>query len=149
MRINKKRKGSKVNKDTGLTSSEDRFARLVAEGRTNTEAYIEAYNNPGITRSSARSLACKVHKRPNVKAKILTFKKQFISKLDIASQITIERQIRYSQKAVQETLKEGDWNNYLKALDMQSKLVGIYAPEKLVTKNLHLVKDVPSGDINV
>jgi hypothetical protein len=150
MQINKKRIGSKVNKETGLTPKEERFARLVAEGRSNTEAYIEAYENPDIARSSARSLAYKVSQRPNVQAKTLIFKREFASKLDIASEITIERQIRYSQKAVQETLKEGDWNNYLKALDMQNKLVGIYAPTQLESKNLNVnLTKVPDGGVDV
>ena len=146
MTTKKRKKPSKI----VLTAREEKFARLVAEGETKAEAYRRAYRDKKDKLiSSSGLLAYAVSKKPKVEAHIQALKEKFVKAADFASTITVDRQAKLIERAIAATEESKDWNNYLKAIDMQSKLVGIYAPEKLVTNNLHLIKDVPTGDINV
>jgi hypothetical protein len=113
-----------------LTAKQDKFARLVAEGKTQADAYREAYNASNMKPETIHKRASELFLDGVVAGRIDELKKEFTKKLDIVSTITVERQIKYTQKAIQECLKTGDFNNYLKAMDMQNKLIGLYAPTK-------------------
>lgn len=117
-----------------LTAKQDKFARLVAEGKTQAEAYREAYNASNMKPETIQKRASELALDGVVTGRIDELKKEFTKKLDIVSTITVERQIKYTQKAIQECLKSGDFNNYLKAMDMQNKLIGLYAPTKTDNK---------------
>ena len=125
-----------------LTAKQDKFARLVAEGKTQADAYREAYNSAKMKPETIQNSAYKLMQNGEITARIEEYKKQFTKNLDLTSQITVERQLKYTQKAIQECLKSGDFNNYLKAMDMQNKLIGLYAPTK--TDN----KTEISGELN-
>jgi hypothetical protein len=118
-----------------LTAKQDKFARLVAEGKTQADAYREAYNSAKMKPETIQNSAYKLMQNGEITARIEEYKKQFTKNLDLTSQITVERQLKYTQKAIQECLKSGDFNNYLKAMDMQNKLIGLYAAIK--TDNNH------------
>lgn len=117
-----------------LTAKQDKFARLVAEGKTQADAYREAYNASNMKAETIQKRASELALDGVVAGRIDEYKKQFTKPLDLASQITVERQLKYCQKAVQECLKRADFNNYLKAMDMQNKLIGLYAPTKTDNK---------------
>ena len=142
-------RNNKENEQIVLSSNEETFARHIAEGYKKTDAYTKAYKNykNSKKRNSIHTLASAVSKKPQVQAKIQFFREQFRNNLDLESQITVARQLKYTQKVVQETMKSKDWNNCLKALDMQSKLTGVYAPVKSVNKNLNV--EVPDGYVEV
>lgn len=118
-----------------LTAKQDKFARLVAEGKTQAEAYREAYDCQKMADKTIWERASFEASKDKVKTRIAELKKEFTKNLDLTSQITVERQIKYTQKAIQECLKLGDFNNYLKAMDMQNKLIGLYAPTKTDNNN--------------
>lgn len=118
-----------------LTAKQDKFARLVAEGKTQAEAYREAYDCKRTADKTVWENASRLNADSKVSARIQELKKQFTKDLDLTSQITVERQLKYTQKAIQECLKTGDFNNYLKAMDMQNKLIGLYAPTKTDNNN--------------
>ena len=142
-------RNNKENEQIVLSSNEETFARYIAEGYKKTDAYTKAYKNykNSKKRNSIHTLASAVSKKSQVQAKIQFFREQFRNNLDLESQITVARQLKYTQKVVQETMKSKDWNNCLKALDMQSKLTGVYAPVKSVNKNLNV--EVPDGYVEV
>ena len=117
-----------------LTAKQDKFARLVAEGRTQADAYREAYNASNMKPETIQKRASELALDGVVTGRIAELKKEFTKNLDLASQITVERQLKFCQKAIQECLKIGDWANYYKGLDMQNKLIGIYAPTKTDTR---------------
>lgn len=144
MIIEKKKRHSR----NELTAKEMKFARLIAEGERKVEAYMKAYDKKKKL-PATKSLAYTVSKKPRVEAQIQILKQELARKADFASTITVDRQAKLIEKAILATQEKEDWNSYLKAIDMQSKLVGIYAPDKVVTKNLHLVKEVPAGDVDV
>ena len=114
-----------------LTAKQEKFARLVAEGKSQADSYREASNALRMADKTVWERASFEASKDKVKTRIDEFKKQFTEKLDIVSTITVERQIKYTQKVIQECLKSGDFNNSLKALDMQNKLIGLYAPTKV------------------
>lgn len=134
-------------KKNKLTAKQDKFARLVAEGKTQADAYREAYNASKMKPETITNNAYKLTLNNDIATRIEEYKKEFTKKLDLASQITVERQLKYAQKAVQECLKAGDWNNYLKAMEMQNKLLGLNAPTK--TDNTHALKDINSLNIEI
>ncbi len=113
-----------------LTAKQEKFARLVAEGKTQSEAYRLAYNCVNNKPDTIWSRASELANHSGVSARIEELRRQFTQNLDIASQITVERQLEYCQKAIQECLQSGDWANLFKGLDMQNKLLGLYAPIK-------------------
>jgi hypothetical protein len=117
-----------------LTAKQDKFARLVAEGKTQADAYREAYNALKMADKTVWERASFEASKDKVKTRIDELKKEFTKKLDIVSTITVERQIKYTQKVIQECLKTGDFNNSLKAMDMQNRLIGLYAPTKTDNK---------------
>ena len=119
---------------TKLTAKQDKFARLIAEGRTQADAYREAYNSAKMKPETIQNSAYKLMQNGELTARIDELKKEFTKKLDIVSTITVERQIKYTQKVIQECLKTGDFNNSLKAMDMQNRLIGLYAPTKTDNK---------------
>ena len=147
MELDKNRKGGKVIKEIGLTNKEVKFARCVAEGMSKVDAYIKAGYSKNMKRNSMTTFACELSKKYNIATQIHIFRKEFTKKLDSESQITVERQLKRIETAIEETSKKEDWNTYLKALDMQSKLTGIYAPIKSVSKNLNI--EVPDGYVEV
>lgn len=118
-----------------LTAKQDKFARLVAEGKDQSTAYREAYNTSKMKPETVTNEAYKLMQNHDITARIAELKKEFTKNLDIISTITVERQIKYTQKAIQECLKLRDFNNYLKAMDMQNKLIGLYAPTKTDNNN--------------
>lgn len=122
-----------------LTAKQEKFARLVAEGKTQAEAYKEAYNASQMKPETIHKRASELALDGEVAGRIDQLKKQITKNLDLASQITVERQLKFCQKAIQECLKAGDWANYYKGLDMQNKLIGIYAPIK--NDNTTTIKD--------
>jgi hypothetical protein len=117
-----------------LTAKQDKFARLVAEGKTQADAYREAYNSAKMKPNTIHRKASELMVNGKITASVETYKKEFTKKLDIVSTITVERQIKYTQKVIQECLKTGDFNNSLKAMDMQNRLIGLYAPTKTDNK---------------
>jgi hypothetical protein len=126
-----------------LTAKQDKFARLVAEGKTQADAYREAYNSAKMKPETIQNSAYKLMQNRELTARVEELKKEFTKNLDLTSQITVERQLKYTQKVIQECLKSGDWNSYLKAMDMQNKLIGLYAPTRAVqdTNLQHLDKN--------
>lgn len=123
-----------VVKKNKLTAKQDKFTRLVAEGKTQADAYREAYNSSKMKPETIQNNAYKLTLNNDIATRIEEYKKEFTKSLDLASQITVERQLKYAQKAVQECLKVGDWNNYLKAMEMQNRLLGLNAPTKTDTR---------------
>lgn len=111
-----------------LTHKQEKFARLVAEGKDQSSAYREAYNSANMKPETVTNSAYKLMQNGELTARIQELKKTFTKDLDLTSTITVERQLKYTQKAIQETLKVGDWNNYLKAMAMQNSLLGLNAP---------------------
>jgi hypothetical protein len=118
-----------------LTAKQDKFARLVAEGKTQADAYRLAYNSAKMKSETVQNSAYKLMQNGDVTARVDELKKEFTKKLDIVSTITVERQIKYTQIAIKKCLELGDFNNYLKAMDMQNKLIGLYAPTKTDNTN--------------
>lgn len=144
-----KKKHTKPAPKKRLTIKDMKFTRLIAEGESKVDAYYKAYNCKNPNRISIKTVASKYSMEPILQAQIQSYKEEFARKADFASTITVDRQAKLIEKAILATQESQDWNAYLKAIDMQSKLVGIYAPDKVVTKNLHLVKEVPAGDVDV
>ena len=133
--------------DKKLTAKQDKFARLVAEGKTQADAYREAYNASNMKPETIQNSAYKLMQNGELSARVDIYKKEFTKNLDLASQITVERQLKYCQKAIQECLKNGDFANYFKGLEMQNKLLGLNAPTK--TDNSHTLKDINSLNIEI
>jgi len=129
-----------------LTAKQEKFARLVAEGNTQADAYREAYNALKMADKTVWERASFEASKDKVRTRIEELKKEITKNLDLASQITVERQLKYAQKAVQECLKVGDWNNYLKAMEMQNRLLGLNAPTK--TDNTHKMNQSLDDIIN-
>lgn len=125
-----------------LTPKRDKFCRLIAEGKEQLEAYDLAGFSQKQSKRARTSNASKLMQNTDIVLTIEQYKKEFTKPLDLASQITVERQLKYAQKCVQECLKSGDWNSYLKAMDMQNKLLGIYAPTK--TDNTTKIVQTPN-----
>jgi hypothetical protein len=123
-----------------LTAKQEKFARLVAEGKTQADAYREAYNSSRMKPETIQNNAYMLMQNSEISARVDKLKKEFTKTLDLASQITVERQLKFCQEAIEECLKAGDWANYYKGLDMQNKLIGIYAPTRtdLTTKGQSL-----------
>jgi len=117
-----------------LTAKQDKFARLVAEGKTQADAYREAYNASKMKAETIQNSAYKLMQNDEITTRINELKKEFTKKLDIASQITVERMLATSQKILKLALEQGDFTNSLKALDFQTKIKGLYAPTKTDTK---------------
>jgi len=113
-----------------LTAKQDKFARLVAEGKTQADAYREAYNASKMKAETIQNSAYKLMKNDEITARINELKKEFTKKLDISSQITVERMLATSKKILKLALEQGDFTNSLKALDFQTKITGLYAPTK-------------------
>ena len=126
-----------------LTAKQDKFARLVAEGKTQADAYREAYNASNMKPETIHKRASELFLDGVVAGRIAELKKEFTKNLDLTSQITVERQLKFCQKAIQECLKTGDWTNYFKGMDMQNKLIGLYAPTRAIqdTNLQHLDKN--------
>jgi len=129
-----------------LTAKQEKFARLVAEGNTQAEAYRQAYNSAKMKAETIQNNAYILMRNNDIAARVDEIKKEITKNLDLASQITVERQLKYAQKAVQECLKVGDWNNYLKAMEMQNRLLGLNAPTK--TDNTHKMNQSLDDIIN-
>lgn len=113
-----------------LTHKQDKFARLVAEGKEQSTAYREVYNTSKMKPETIHKRASELALDGKVAGRIAELKKEFTKNLDLASQITVERQLKYAQKCVHECLKSRDFNNYLKAIHMQNRLIGLYAPTR-------------------
>jgi len=126
-----------------LTAKQDKFARLVAEGKTQADAYREAYNASNMKPETIQNSAYKLMQNGVLTARVDELKKEFTKNLNLTSQITVERQLLFSQKAIQECLKTADWTNYFKGMDMQNKLIGLYAPTRAIqdTNLQHLDKN--------
>jgi len=120
-----------------LTAKQEKFARLVAEGKTQADAYREAYNSSNMKAETIHKRASELFLDGAVSGRVDKYKKEFTKNLDIASQITVERLLKTSQKILQESLKQGDFTNSLKALDFQTKIKGLYAPTKTENNNLN------------
>lgn len=144
-----KKKYTKPAPKKRLSIRDMKFARLIAEGEPKVDAYYKAYNCKNPNRTSIKTVASKYSMEPILQAQIQSYKEEFAREADFASIITVDRQAKLIEKAILATQEKEDWNSYLKAIDMQSKLVGIYAPDRVETKNLHLVKGVPAGDVDV
>ena len=133
-----------------LTVKDVKFARLQAEGYSKIEAYYKAYNCKNPNRKTVKAVASKYSLVPEVQAKVQAFKEQFRKDSDIASKITIESQLQRAEIVFQKTLEGDDFASALKALDMQNKLVGIYAPTQIESKNLNVnLTKVPDGGVDV
>lgn len=133
--------------DKKLTPKRDKFCRLIAEGKEQLEAYDLAGFSKNQKPATRSNNAYMLMQNSDIIAKIDFYKKQFTEPLDLASQITVERQLKYCQKAIQECLKNGDFANYFKGLEMQNKLLGLNAPTK--TDNSHTLKDINSLNIEI
>ena len=128
-----------------LTAKQEKFARLVAEGNEQSTAYREVYNASKMKPETIWARASELASNSMVAVRIDKYKKEFTKNLDIASQITVERQLKFCQKAIQECLKSGDFTNYFKGLDMQNKLRGLYPPIK--TDNTHKGELIVNTDL--
>ena len=111
-----------------LTAKQEKFCRMIAEGSDQSNAYRGAYNALNMKAETINNNAYKLIQNNDIATRIAELKKAITKDLDLTSQITVERQLKYAQKAIQETLKSGDWNNYLKAMEMQNRLLGLNAP---------------------
>jgi hypothetical protein len=127
-----------------LTAKQDKFARLVAEGRTQADAYREAYNASNMKPETIQNNAYKLTLDNEISTRIEEYKKEFTKNLDIASQITVERLLKTSQKILKLALEQSDFTNSLKALDFQTKIKGLYAP----TKNENKTEIIEKPDLS-
>lgn len=55
---------------SGLTLKQEEFARLLAEGATNSEAYRQAYNCDGMAQTTVWQEGCKLAQHPKVAARV-------------------------------------------------------------------------------
>lgn len=122
-----------------LTHKQDKFARLVAEGKDQSSAYRESYNSAKMKPETITNSAYKLMQNGELTARIKELKKEFTKNLDLASQITVERQLKTIQLVLnpllkkakdKEVLTDGEVRSVVSLTQEQNKLIGLYAPTK-------------------
>ena len=135
-----------------LTAKQDKFARLVAEGKEQSTAYREAYNASKMANKTIWERASFEASKDKVKARIDEYKKKFTKNLDLASVITVDRQLKTLQGVLDQILKKIDNNEVLTDAEVksvvsltqeQNKLLALYpsVKQKLEISNLEFIFD--------
>lgn len=129
-----------------LTGKQEKFARLVAEGKEQSGAYREAYNASNMKPETIHKRASELALSGAVKGRIDTLKKEFTEKLNLSSTITVETLLKDYQEI--ENLAKNpihgkdnnsyDLANWVKVKQEMTKLLGLYAPTKAENTNIQL-----------
>lgn len=126
-----------------LTPKREKFCRLIAEGKEQLEAYDLAGFSKKQTKRARTSNASKLMQDTDIILTIETYKKQITKNLDLASQITVERQLKTIQLVLNpllkkardgEALTDGEVRSVVSLTQEQNKLIGLYAPTKTENK---------------
>ena len=113
-------------KQKKLTPKQQKFCQNIAKGMTHSEAYKKAYNPPTMSKEAIWVEAHRTLKSPNVSLRVKELQKQ------------AEEELKYTTKdsflnlelAQSQALEQGNIQAYLKAEELQGKLLGFYTEKR-------------------
>lgn len=113
-------------KRKALTSRAMKFADLIAAGKTNSDAYKEAYHRPHLLPADAANRAAKVLLHPGVKARVEWLRHRSDAKvlLTLNDRLTL-----LAADAQAPALTAAERNARARSIEVYTKIAGGFAPE--------------------
>ncbi len=107
-----------------LNPRQDVFARLVVSGKTQSDAWREAYGHPKATDKTAKEAGSKLAAKPVVAARIKEFQARSAHKaiLSLGDRLAIMAEGAQSTKAT--------WGERARCVEVYNKTAGDHAPER-------------------
>lgn len=105
-----------------LTSQQEHFARLVAEGKSHSDAYRGAYKAGKMKPTSINEEASRLMANPAISSRVDEFRKEFAP----ASKLTLEMHIKELERLKELALKAGKFDAAITAEINRGKASGLY-----------------------
>lgn len=121
-----------------LTAKQEKFAQIVASGKSQTEAYRASYNIEKMQESTVHNEAYLLMQNQEVAKRIKEIQANMQKKAEITALTLIEELKEIEALAKQpihgKEMNSYDLTNWIKVKQEVAKLLGLYAPEKRDTK---------------
>lgn len=121
-----------------LTAKQEKFAQLVAQGHTQSDAYREAYDAENMTNDSIKIEASRLMDNPNVSLTVDKLKQGAAKR----NEVTLDECVRGIREAVDMAKTKDDVNAFIKAYRELGLLAGLYVEKKKVDGEFSLVVKV-------
>lgn len=109
-----------------LTDKEEIFATAIADGYSQSDAYILAYNPKTKNANSIAAMACRIANKEDVKERINAFIDRKSDKYAYNDLLDKNKRINLIYERIQYCIDNKDENNVVKYIDMLNKLAGDY-----------------------
>ena len=107
---------------SGMTPQMEHFARLVAEGKNQSDAYRGAYKAARMKPTTVNEEACRLMANPAISARVDTLRKEFAP----ASRLTLEKHIEELERLKELALDAGKFEAAITAEVNRGKASGLY-----------------------
>ena len=117
-----------------LTGKQEKFAQLVAQGKTQLDAYKEAYDAEKMSYDASRVEASRLAQDPNISLAIANYKKEYSQHLKYDAEAHFKELEELRLLALTPMGKDGgiDIKAAIKAGELKGKLCGLYIDRKQI-----------------
>lgn len=131
-----------------LTDKEKKFCLGIAEGKSQYQAYLDAYNVKTDKRGSIDNMAHAVIKKPHVSAYLQKLRKKVDDNATLCSSITKEKKINLIWEQIQKCIDNNDNASIARYLEILNKLQGHYVnTSKIITEENQNFSDLSIDEI--
>ena len=113
-------------KVNGLTAKQLKFCRNVADGKSNYEAYKNAYDCDNMKDSTIYTEASKLACKQEIQAQIKAMQKPMVQAIQIQNINARQKQIQFIEERINLCKLNNDESSLIKYTDMLNKIFGLY-----------------------